>query len=131
MLFNNECHHPEENYLFTMEIDGEQCDVWVVEDACKLKCDRDHHEFCLRYGNEDHEYRSSWDCALIERSICHHSKFAYDFQGSGIARDQLIELKRRLQDAGFWDLEWNLDSEIRDLRVEVEQYNDSPRFKTV
>ena len=38
MLFNNECHHPEENYLFSMEIDGEQCDVWVVEDACKLNC---------------------------------------------------------------------------------------------
>jgi hypothetical protein len=36
-----------------------------------------------------------------------------------------------LQDAGFWDLEWNLDSEIRDLRVDVEQYNNSPRFKTV
>ena len=31
MLFNNECHHPEENYLFSMEIEGENCDVWVVQ----------------------------------------------------------------------------------------------------
>ena len=113
MLFNNECHHPEENYLFSMEIEGE------------------NYEFCLRYGNDGPDYRSSWNCEWIERSISHHSKFAYDFPGSAIARDQFIDLKRRLQDAGFWDLEWNLDSEVRDLRVDVEQYNDSPRFKRV
>lgn len=130
MWFNNECHHPEENYLFSMRIEGENCDVWVVQ-----KDDQEfykgHYEFCLRYGNRCDEYRSSWDCELIERSISHHSKFAYDFPGSGIARSQFIELKRRLQDAGFWDLEWNLDSEIRDLRVDVEEYNNSPRFKIV
>lgn len=130
MLFNNECHHPEENYLFSMEIEGENYDVWVVQKDDQ-KFYKGHYEFCLRYGNEDHEYKSSWNCAWIERSISHHSKFSYDFPGSGIARDQLIDFKRRLQDAGFWDLEWNLDSEIRDLRVDVEQYNNSPRFKRV
>jgi hypothetical protein len=31
MWFNNECHHPEENYLFSMRIEGENCDVWVVQ----------------------------------------------------------------------------------------------------
>ena len=130
MFYNNECHHPEENYLFSMRIEGEVCDVWVVQ-----KDDQEfykgRYEFCLRYGNRCDEYRSSWDCELIERSISHHSKFAYDFPGSGIARSQFIDLKRRLQDAGFWDLEWNLDSEIRDLRVDVKEYNNSPRFKIV
>ena len=130
MFYNNECHHPEENYLFSMRIEGEVCDVWVVQ-----KDDQEfykgRYEFCLRYGNRCDEYRSSWDCELIERSLSHHSKFAYDFPGSGIARSQFIDLKRRLQDAGFWDLEWNLDSEIRDLRVDVEEYNNSPRFKIV
>ena len=138
MRFNNECQHPEENYLFSMEIEGENCDVWVVQKKDQ-KFYKGHYEFCLRYGNcktiyenyEDHEYKSSWCCGGIERSICHHSRFAYDFPGSAIARDQFIELKRRLQDAGFWDIEWNLDSEIRDLRVDVEQYNNSPRFKAV
>ena len=116
--------------MFSIRIEGEVCDVWVVQ-----KDDQEfykgRYEFCLRYGNRCDEYRSSWDCELIERSISHHSKFAYDFPGSGIARSQFIELKRRLQDAGFWDLEWNLDSEIRDLRVDVEEYNNSPRFKIV
>tara|TARA_R100001510_G_C7477506_1_gene90991 strand:- start:51 stop:431 length:381 start_codon:yes stop_codon:yes gene_type:complete len=126
MKFKNECNHPEEDYLFTMDIEGETFDVWYYRHSLG-----DKNEFCLRYGNEDHEYKSSWDCAWIERSICHHSKFADDYPGSAIARDQFIDLKRRLQDAGFWDLEWNLDSEIRDLRVDVEQYNNSPRFKTV
>jgi len=126
MKFRNECNHPEEDYLFTMDIEGETCDVWYYRRSLE-----DKNEFCLRYGNEDHEYKSSWCCEWIERSISHHSKFAYDFLGSGIARSQFIELKRRLQDAGFWDLEWNLDSEIRDLRVDVEEYNNSPRFKIV
>ena len=126
MKFRNECNHPEEDYLFTMDIDGETCDVWYNRHSLE-----DKHEFCLRYGNEDHEYKSSWCCEWVERSISHHSKFAYDFPGSGIARSQFLEFKRRLQDAGFWDLEWNLDSEIRDLRVDVEEYNNSPRFKTV
>ena len=126
MKFRNECNHPEEDYLFTMDIEGETFDVWYNRHGLG-----NENEFCLRYGNKDHEYRSSWNCAWIERCISHHSKFAYDFPGSGIARSQLIEFKRRLQDAGYWDLEWNLDSEIRDLRVDVEEYNDSPRFKTV
>ena len=126
MKFRNECNHPEEDYLFTMDIEGETCDVWYYRHSLG-----DANEFCLRYGNEDHEYKSSWDCSWIDRSICFHSKCAYDFPGSAIARNQLIELKRRLQDAGFWDLEWNLDSEIRDLRVDVEEYNNSPRFKIV
>lgn len=126
MKFRNECNHPEEDYLFTMDIEGETYDVWYVRHSLE-----DKNEFCLRYGNEDHEYKSSWCCAWIERSISHHAKFAYDFPGSGIARDQFIEFKRRLQDAGFWDLEWNLDSEIRDLRADVEQYNNSPRFKVI
>ena len=130
MLFNNECHHPEENYLFSMEIEGENCDVWVVQKDDQ-QFYKGHYEFCLRYGNDGPDYRSSWNCEWIERSISHHSKFAYDFPVSAIARDQFIDLKRRLQDAGFWDLEWNLDSEVRDLRVDVEQYNDSPRFKRV
>ena len=130
MLWKNECHHPEENYLFSMEIEGENYDVWVVQKDDQ-KFYKGHYEFCLRYGNEDHEYKSSWDCAMIERSICFHSRFADDNEQSAKDRDQFIELKRRLQDAGFWDLEWNLDSEIRDLRVDVEQYNDSPRFKRV
>ena len=126
MKFKNECGHPEEDYLFTMEVDGQICDVWFYRHSLG-----DENEFCLRYGNDGPDYRSSWNCEWIERSISHHSKFAYDFPGSAIARDQFIDLKRRLQDAGFWDLEWNLDSEVRDLRVDVEQYNDSPRFKRV
>lgn len=31
MKYINECHHPEENYLFSMDIEGEHCDVWVVQ----------------------------------------------------------------------------------------------------
>ena len=114
MKFKNECNHPEENYLFTMEVDGQQCDVWVVEDACKLKCDRDHHEFCLRYGNEGHEYRSSWDCSLIERSLSRRKKYAEtDLERKYI--DQLIELRTKLKDVGFWDIGWSLDPEITEL----------------
>ena len=126
MKFRNECNHPEEDYLFTMDIEGETCDVWYYRHSLG-----DKNEFCLRYGNEDHEYKSSWDCSWIERCISFHFKFAYDYPASAISRNQFIELKRRLQDAGFWDLEWNLDSEIRDLRVDVEEYNNSPRFKTI
>ena len=126
MKFRNECNHPEEDYLFTMDIEGETCDVWYYRRSLE-----DKNEFCLRYGNEDHEYKSSWCCEWIERSISFHSKFAYDYPASTISRNQFIELKRRLQNAGFWDLEWNLDSEIRDLRVDVEEYNNSPRFKIV
>jgi hypothetical protein len=130
MLFKNECNHPEENYLFSMEIDGEQCDVWVVEDSCKLKCDRDHHEFCLRYGNEDHEYKSSWDCSLIERIICRRTQYLEDVNERRDI-DQLIKLKARLQEAGYWDIEWNLDLEIIELQAQVKEYNDMPRFKSV
>ncbi len=116
MKFKNECNHPEENYLFTMEIDGEQCDVWVVEDACKLKCDRDHHEFCLRYGNEDNEYRSSWDCSLIERSLSHRRKYTEtDVEREHI--EQLIKLKEKLKDVGFWDIGWSLDPEITEVAI--------------
>lgn len=114
MKFKNECNHPEENYLFTTEVDGQQCDIWVVEDACKLKCDRDHHEFCFRYGDEDHEYKSSWDCSLIERIISRRSRFLDDEQEQEYI-DQLIELKAKLKDVGFWDIGWSLDPEITEL----------------
>ena len=130
MKFRNECNHPEENYLFTMEIDGEQCDVWVVEDSCKLKCDRDHHEFCLRYGNEDHEYKSNWDCSLIERSLSRRRKYAEtDVEREHI--DQLVKLKEKLKELGYWDITWNLDAEIQELRATLDNYNDSYRVVVI
>ena len=130
MKFKNECNHPEENYLFTMEIDGEQCDVWVVEDSCKLKCDRDHHEFCLRHGNEDHEYKSNWDCSLIERSLSRRRKYAEtDVEREHI--DQLVKLKEKLKELGYWDITWNLDAEIQELRATLDNYNDSYRVVVI
>lgn len=118
MEFGNACNHPEENYLFSMEIEGEQCDVWVVEDACKLKCNRDHHEFCLRFGTEDWAYRSSWCCEWIEKALAHHTKFAYDNVESRRNRDQLLEFKRKLMSVGYWDLPWDLTPEVTALYPE-------------
>tara|TARA_A100001015_G_scaffold315326_1_gene426899 strand:+ start:1002 stop:1385 length:384 start_codon:yes stop_codon:yes gene_type:complete len=126
MKFNNECNHPEEDYLFSMDIEGEAHDVWYYRQSLE-----DKNEFCLRYGNEGHEYRSSWCCAWIERSISHHSKFAYDNEDSAKYRDQFIELKTRLKEAGYWDIEWNLDAEIIELKAAVDNYNDSCRVVVI
>lgn len=115
MLWKNECNHPEEDYLFTMDIENDTFDVWYYRHSLG-----DKNEFCLRYGNEDHEYKSSWDCAWIERSISHHSKFIYDNEDSAKYRDQFIELKTRLKEAGYWDIDWNLDAEIIELKAAVD-----------
>ena len=125
MLWKNECGHPEEDYLFTMEVDGQMCDVWFYRHSLG-----DENEFCLRYGNEDHEYRSSWDCSLIERSLSRRRNYAEtDVEREHI--DQLIKLKEKLKELGYWDITWNLDAEIQELRATLDNYNDSPRFKRV
>lgn len=119
MKFRNECGHPEEDYLFTMEVDGQICDVWYYRHSLG-----DENEFCLRYGNEDHEYRSSWDCSLIERSLSRRRKYAEtDVEREHI--DQLIKLKEKLKELGYWDITWNLDPEIQELRSTLDNYGDS------
>lgn len=111
MKFKNECNHPEEDYLFTMEVDGQMCDVWYFRHSLS-----DENEFCLRYGDEDHEYRSSWDCSLIERSLSRRKKYAEtDVEREHI--EQLIKLKEKLQDVGFWDIGWSLDPEITEVVI--------------
>tara|TARA_R100000742_G_C4263484_1_gene81339 strand:- start:175 stop:561 length:387 start_codon:yes stop_codon:yes gene_type:complete len=128
MLWKNECNHPDEDYLFTMEIDGQMCDVWYYRHSLG-----DENEFCLRYGNEDHEYRSSWDCSLIERIISRRTRYLKDDESGRERRDidQLIKLKEKLKEFGYWDIAWNLDAEIQELRATLDNYNDSPRFKRV
>jgi hypothetical protein len=119
MKFRNECGHPEEDYLFTMQVDGQICDVWYYRHSLG-----DENEFCLRYGNEDHEYRSSWDCSLIERSLSRRRKYAEtDVEREHI--DQLIKLKEKLKELGYWDITWNLDPEIQELRSTLDNYGDS------
>ena len=98
-----------ENYLFTMEVDDQQCDVWYFRHSLGEK-----NEFCLRYGNQDHEYRSSWDCSLIERSISRRTKYLDSVQ-SERHRDQLIDLKNKLQELGYWDISWDLTPEVKEL----------------
>ncbi len=110
-VFKNECRHPEEDYLFTMEVDGQLCDVWYFRHSIE-----DKNEFCLRYGNEDHEYRSSWDCSLIERIISRRSRFLED-ESEQRNIDQLIELRTKLKDVGFWDIGWSLDPEITEVVI--------------
>jgi hypothetical protein len=116
MKYANECHHPEENYLFAMDIEGECCDVWIVQKPHQ-KFYKGHIEFCLRYGNQDHEYRSSWDCNWIERSIAFHNKFSYDYPGSAIALDQFIELKEKLKALDCWDADIDLSPEITEVVI--------------
>lgn len=125
MKFRNECGHPEEDYLFTMEVDGQMCDVWFYRHSLG-----DENEFCLRYGNEDHEYRSSWDCSLIERSLSRRRKYAEtDVEREHI--DQLVKLKEKLKELGYWDITWNLDAEIQELRATLDNYNDSYRVVVI
>jgi hypothetical protein len=119
MKFKNECGHPEEDYLFTMEVDGQICDVWYYRHSLG-----DENEFCLRYGNEDYEYRSSWSCSLIERSLSRRRNYAEtDVEREHI--DQLIKLKEKLKEVGYWDIDWNLDAEIQELRSTLDKYGDS------
>jgi len=116
MHFKNECDHPIENYLFSMVIDSELCDVWVVEPACKSSFvnNPELHQFCLRFGNEGHEYRSSWDCTLIERILSRRKKYAEnDTEVEHI--DQLIKLRDKLKEIGYWDIDWSFDPEIEEL----------------
>lgn len=110
MLWKNECNHPVEDYLFTMEVDDQQCDVWYFRHSLEEK-----NEFCLRYGNEDHEYRSSWDCSLIERSISRRTKYLDSVQAER-HRDQLINLKNKIQELGYWDIPWDLTPEVTELQ---------------
>lgn len=109
MLWRNECNHPIEDYLFTMEVDDQQCDVWYFRHSLEEK-----NEFCLRYGNQDHEYRSSWDCNLIERSISRRTKYLDSIEAER-HRDQLINLKNKLQEIGYWDISWDLTPEVKEL----------------
>jgi len=114
MLWKNECGHPEEDYLFTMEVDGQMCDVWYYRHSLG-----DENEFCLRYGNEDHEYRSSWDCSLIERSLSRRRNYAEtDVEREHI--DQLIKLKEKLKEFGYWDISWDLTPEVTELQRAVQ-----------
>jgi hypothetical protein len=124
MEYINECRHPEQNYLFSMDIEGEYCDVWVVQKPSEPFY-KGYLEFCLRYGNRDHEYRSSWSCSSIERGISFHHKFSDDDAESAKNRDQCIELKTRLKEAGYWDIDWDLDVEIKELVSAVDSYIDS------
>ena len=110
MLWKNECNHPIEDYLFTMEVDDQQCDVWYFRHSLEEK-----NEFCLRYGNQDHEYRSSWDCSLIERSISRRTKYLDSIEAER-HRDQLINLKNKLQELGYWDISWDLTPEVKELQ---------------
>ena len=109
MLWRNECNHPIEDYLFTMEVDDQQCDVWYFRHSLGEK-----NEFCLRYGNQDHEYRSSWDCSLIERSISRRTKYLDSVQAERHL-NQLIDLKNKLQELGYWDISWDLTPEVKEL----------------
>ena len=113
-VFKNECRHPEENYLFTMDIEGQHCDVWIVHKP-NQQFFKGYIEFCLRYGHEDHEYRSSWDCNSVERGIQFHSKFADDDEESRQCRDDLIILKDKLKEIGWWDADFELYPEISEL----------------
>ena len=128
MLWKNECNHPEEDYLFTMEVDSQMCDVWLYRHSLG-----DENEFCLRYGNEDHEYKSSWDCSLIERIISRRTRYLEDDESGRERRDidQLIKLKEKLKELGYWDITWNLDAEIQELRATVDNYNDSCRVVVI
>tara|TARA_Y100000361_G_scaffold151347_1_gene168603 strand:+ start:1370 stop:1765 length:396 start_codon:yes stop_codon:yes gene_type:complete len=128
MLWKNECNHPEEDYLFTMEVDGQMCDVWFYRHSLG-----DENEFCLRYGNEDHEYKSSWDCSLIERIISRRTRYLKDDESGRERRDidQLIKLKEKLKELGYWDITWSLDPEIQELRATLDNYNDSCRVVVI
>ena len=46
-----------------MQVDGQICDVWYYRHSLG-----DENEFCLRYGNEDHEYKVV-GISLIEKSL--------------------------------------------------------------
>ena len=109
MLWKNECNHPIEDYLFTMEDDEQQCDVWYLRHSLGVT-----KEFFVRYGNQDHEYRSSWDCNLIERSISRRTQYLNNAQ-SERHLNQLIDLKNKLQELGYWDISWDLTPEVKEL----------------
>ena len=125
MLWKNECNHPEEDYLFSITGPVHSYDVWYYRHSLG-----DENEFCLRYGNEGHEYRSSWDCSLIERSLSRRRKYAEtDVEREHI--EQLVQLKEKLQELGYWDITWNLDAEIQELRATLDNYNDSCRVVVI
>ena len=116
-------HLPEENYLFALwRLRARTLDVWVVQKDDQ-KFYKGYYEFCLRYGKLK---ITSIKVVGIVRGLSVAFRTTLNllmtFRGPVSLVTNSSELKRRLQDAGFWDLEWNLDSEIRDLRVDVEEY---------
>lgn len=116
-MFKNECRHPEENYLFTLEVySGEVVDVWIVQKPHQ-KFYKGHIEFCLRYGNSCDDYRSSWDCNSIERGIAFHTKFADGEEESIKCRDNLIEFKDKLKALDCWDADIDLSPEITEVVI--------------
>ena len=124
MLFKNECGHEPDEYLFSVGDRSRGLDVCLVRQK--------PNEFCLRYGDEDHEYLSSIFCDSIERRIDWFRKYGEDGCGDGSDSENLFLLCRDvLRSANLWDTEWNLDLEIIELVEEVKEYNDMPRFKSV
>ena len=118
MKYANECHHPEENYLFTLEVyKGEIVDVWIVQRPHQ-KFYKGHIEFCLRYGNGCDEYRSSWDCNTIERCLDRHTKLAESiYKRYEYSRDNLIKFKQKLQELDCWDADIDLSPEITEVVI--------------
>lgn len=117
MKFKNECDHPEENYLFTLEVyEGEVVDVWIVQRPHQ-KFYKGYIEFCLRYGNGCDEYRSSWDCNAIERRIAFNIKFADSEKEYGDTLKNLIEFKEKLKGLDCWDADIDLSPEITEVVI--------------
>ena len=119
MLWKNECIHPEEDYLFSITGPVESYDVWYYRHSLG-----DENEFCLRYGNEAHEYKSSWDCAWIERRISHLNKFA-ETPTDKMELIMFVNMKNKIREKGYWDIDWDLTPEITELQ-RVAKYDDAP-----
>ena len=109
MLWNNQCGHPAKDYVCTVVGPVESYDVFVVPNRFE-----DCIEFCLRYGNEDQEYRSSWNCEWIERRISHLNKFGETPQDKA-EKIMFESMKKEIQLKGYWDLPWDLTPEVKEL----------------
>lgn len=109
MLWNNECGHPEENYICSVIGANDSYDVFVVPNRFDSRT-----EFCLRYGNEDYQYLSSWNCEWIERRISHLNKFGETVQDK-LELKMFQAMKYEIQENNYWDLPWDLTPEVKEL----------------
>jgi hypothetical protein len=119
MLWKNECGHPLEDYLFSITGPINSYDVCYYRHSLG-----DKNEFCLRYGNEDHEYLSSWDCSCIERRISHLNKFG-ETPTDKMELIMFNSMKNKIQEKGYWDIAWDLTPEVTELQ-RVVRYDDAP-----